>query len=48
LKKVKNIELDGLDQLLEYPHPGIYEVDQYCFANVLLHVQKSKEVPLEF
>lgn len=48
LKKIKNIEVNGFDYLLEYPHAGIDEVDQYCFANVLLHVQKSKEVPLEF
>jgi len=48
LKKVKNIELDGFDYLLEYHHPGIDEVDQYCFSNVLLHVQKSKEIEIEF
>ncbi len=48
LKKIQNIELDGYDYLLEYKHEGIDEVDQYGFANVLLHVQKSKEVPLEF
>ena len=48
LKKIKNIELDGYDYLLEYKHEGIDEVDQYAFANVLLHVQKSKEVDIEF
>ena len=48
LKKLKNIEVDGFDYLLEYQHPGIDEVDQYGFANVLLHVQKSKEVEIEF
>lgn len=48
LKKVKDITLDGFDYLLEYEHPGIDEMDQYCFTNVLLHVQKSKEVQLEF
>ncbi len=48
LKKIKNIELDGFDYLLEYKHEGIDEVDQYSFANVLLYVQKSKEVDIEF
>ena len=48
LKKVKKIEVDGFDYLLEYKHGGIDEVDQYAFSNVLLYVQKSKEVPLEF
>jgi hypothetical protein len=48
LKKIKNIELDGFDYLLEYKHGGIDEVDQYSFSNVLLYVQKSKEVEMEF
>jgi len=48
LKKMKNIELDGFDYLLEYNHEGIDQMDQYAFTNVLLNVQKSKEVALEF
>jgi hypothetical protein len=48
LKKIKNIELDGFDYLLEYQHEGIDEVDQYSFANVLLYIQKSKEIEIEF
>ncbi|UPT78230.1 hypothetical protein MN086_03575 [Sulfurovum sp. XGS-02] len=48
LKKIKNIALDGYDYLLGYKHEGIDEMDQYAFANVLLHVQKSKEVDIEF
>jgi hypothetical protein len=48
LKKVKNIELDGFDYLLEYQHEGIDEMDQYAFTNVLLFIQQSKEVQLEF
>ena len=48
LKKVKNIELDGFDYLLEYKHQGIDEMDQYAFTNVLLYIQKSKEVEIEF
>jgi hypothetical protein len=48
LKKVKNIELNGFDYLLEYEKEGIEEVDQYAFTNVLLFIQKSKEVQLEF
>lgn len=48
LKKVKNIELDGFDYLLEYKDEGIDEMDQYAFTNVLLYIQKSKEVQMEF
>ena len=48
LKKVKNIELDGLDYLLEYEEEGIEVMDQYAFTNVLLYIQKSKEVTMEF
>jgi len=48
LKKVKNIELDGLDYLLEYQHEGLNDVDQYSFTNALLYIQKSKEVQIEF
>ena len=48
LKKVKNIELDGLDYLLDYETEGIGEVDQYSFTNALLYIQKSKEVEMEF
>ncbi|WP_373033640.1 hypothetical protein [Sulfurovum sp.] len=48
LKKVKNIELDGFDYLLEYEGEGIEEVDQYSFTNALLYIQKSKEIQMEF
>ena len=48
LKKVKNIELDGYDYLLEYEHEGIEEVDQYSLTNTFLHIQQSKEVQIEF
>ena len=48
LKKVKNIELDGVDYLLEYNADGIEEIDQYNFTNVLLYIQKSKEIEIEF
>jgi len=48
MKKVKNVELDGLDYLLEYEHAGIEEVDQFAFTNVLLYVEKSKEVKIAF
>lgn len=48
LKKVQNIELDGLDCLLEYETEGIGEIDQYAFTNALLYVQQSKEVQIEF
>ncbi len=48
LKKVKNIELDGFDYLLEYEEEGIEVMDQYAFTNVLLYIQRSKEAPMEF
>ena len=48
LKKVQNTELDGFDYLLEYENGGIEEMDQFAFTNVLLYVDKSKQVEIEF
>ena len=48
LKKVKNIELDGLDYLLAYETEGIEEIDQFCGTNVLAYIQKLKEIKIEF
>ena len=48
LQKVKNIEVEGLDYLLEYDKECIEEVDQFAFTNALLYIQKSKEVVMEF
>lgn len=48
MKKVNNIELDGFDYLLTYEYAGMEEVDQYAFTNVLLYVDKSKQVEIEF
>lgn len=48
LKKVKDIELDGFDYLMEYEHDGIDEIDRYCVLNVLLYIQKSKEMSMGF
>ena len=48
LKKIKNIELDGFDYLLEYKEDGMEEVDQFAFTNIFLYIQKSKEVQIEF
>lgn len=48
LKKIHKTELDGFSYLLEYQHEGINEVDQYTFTNVLLYVEKSKQVAIEF
>ena len=48
LKKIKNIEQDGFDYLLEYKDDGMEEVDQYSFTNIFLYIQKSKEVQIEF
>jgi len=47
-KKVKKIDLDGFDFLLEQEEEGIEEADQFCFTNVLLYIQKSKEVQIQF
>jgi len=48
LKKVEDTILDGFEYLLEYKEEGLEDVDQYCFTNVLLYIQKSKEVEIEF
>ncbi len=48
LKKLQNVELNGFEYLLEYEHAGIEEIDQFAFTNVLLYVEKSKEVQIEF
>jgi len=48
LNKVQGIELEGFEYLLEYEHEGIGEMDQFAFTNVLLYVEKSKEVQIEF
>jgi hypothetical protein len=48
LKKVKGTELDGFDYLLEYNHAGMEEVDQFAFTNVLLYVEKTKQVNIAF
>ncbi|MEA1983405.1 MAG: hypothetical protein U9N39_07665 [Campylobacterota bacterium] len=48
MEKVKDIQVDGFDFLLEYKDEGIDEMDQYAFTNALLFVQKSKEVEMEF
>jgi len=48
LKKIQNVTLDGFDYLLEYDHGGMEEVDQFAFTNVLLYVDKSKQVEIEF
>jgi len=48
LKKVKNIELEGFDYLLEYKEDGMEEVDQFAFTNTFLYIQKSKEVQIDF
>ena len=48
LKKVKDASLDGFEYLLEYEHAGLEEVDQFAFTNVLLYVEKSKEVKIAF
>jgi hypothetical protein len=48
LTKVKKIELDGFDYLLEYKDEGIDEIDQCSFTNAFLYIQKSKEVKIDF
>ncbi|QSZ41915.1 hypothetical protein GJV85_07285 [Sulfurimonas aquatica] len=48
LNKVKEIELDGFEYLMEYESEGMDVMDQFCVTNVLLYIQKSKEVQMEF
>lgn len=48
LHKIQNSALDGFEYLLEYEHDGIEEMDQFAFTNVLLYVEKSKQVAIEF
>lgn len=48
LKKVKETPLEGFDYLLEYDHAGMEEVDQFAFTNVLLYVERSKQVQIQF
>ena len=48
LQKVKSTELEGFDYFSGYDHEGIDEMDQYAFTNVLLFIQKSKEIAIEF
>ena len=48
LKKVKKIELDGLDYLLDLESEGMDEMDQYAFTNIFIYIQKTKEVQIEF
>lgn len=48
LQKSQNIELDGIDYLLDYEDGEIVEVDQHCVTNVLAYIQKSKQVQIEF
>lgn len=48
LKKVKDTALEGFDYLLEYDHAGMEEVDQFAFTNVLLYVERTKQVNIAF
>ena len=48
LKRVEEKPLQGFDYLLHFESEGVGEIDQYCFTNILLYVQKSKEVAMEF
>lgn len=48
LKKIKSEEVDGFEYLLAQKTEGVDEFDQYAFTNVLLYVQKSKEIEMEF
>lgn len=48
IQKVQNIEVDGLNYLLESEKEGIEEVDHFCFTNVLLYIEKSKQMAMEF
>lgn len=48
LNKVEKRDIDGFEFLLNYEHEGLSEVDQFAFTNVLLYVEKSKQVAIEF
>ena len=48
LKKVKDTALEEFDYLLEYDHAGMEEVDQFAFTNVLLYVERTKQVNIAF
>lgn len=48
LKKIQNIEVEGLDYLLAYDHDGIDEIDQYAFTNIFVYIQSTKEVQIQF
>jgi len=48
LERVQKMPLDGFSVLLNKQTEGLDEADQYAFTNVLLFVQKSKEVEMEF
>jgi len=48
LKKLQNVELDGFEYLLGYEDAGIEEMDQFAFTNVLLYIEKSKQVQIQF
>mgnify|MGYP005847841647 CR=1 FL=1 len=48
LDKIQKKPLDGFSLLLGKQTEGLDEADQYAFTNVLLFVQKSKEVEMEF
>jgi len=48
LNKVKGVELEGFDYLLEYESEGMEEIDQYSVINVLAYIQTTKEVQIQF
>jgi len=48
LYKVEERPLEGSEFLLSYEHSGLEEVDQFAFTNVLLFVERSKQVEIEF
>lgn len=48
LTKVQNVELEGLDFLLDYDQETLEEVDQHAVTNVLAYIQKSKQIEIQF
>lgn len=48
LKKIQDIDTEGFDFLMEYKHPGKDEFDHYCVSNMLVFVEKLRQVEISF
>lgn len=48
LKKIEDTDTEGFDFLMEYKHPGKDEFDHYCVSNMLVYVEKLRQVEISF